>query len=41
MAHEIDTLVREAVFGDANAKTNARKQIHLQARKRGAASSSI
>src|SRR5438093_608861 len=41
MAHEIDTLVREAVFGDANAKSNARKQIHLQARKRGAASSSI
>ncbi len=41
MAHEIDTLVRDAVFGEANAKSNARKQIHLQARKRGAASSSI
>jgi fructose/tagatose bisphosphate aldolase len=41
MAHEIDTLVRDAVFGDANAKSSARKQIHLQARKRGAASSSI
>jgi len=41
MAHEIDTLVRDAVFGDANAKSKARKQIHLQARKRGAASSSI
>ena len=41
MAHEIDTLVRDAVFGDANAKSNARKQIHLQARKRGAASASI
>src|SRR6058998_3659303 len=41
MAHEIDTLVREAVFGDANAKTNARKQIHVEARKRGAAPASI
>src|SRR2546428_744138 len=41
MAHEIDTLARDAVFGEANAKSNARKQIHVQARKRGAASSSI
>jgi hypothetical protein len=41
MAHEIDTLVREAVFGDGNAKAEARKQIHLEARKRGAVSSSI
>src|SRR2546428_2166841 len=41
MAHEIDTLARDAVFGEANAKSNARKQIHVQARKSGAASSSI
>src|SRR5712691_6055061 len=41
MAHEIDDLVRNAVFGDANAKVQARQQIHLEARKRGAVSSSI
>ncbi len=41
MAHEIDALVRDAVFGDANGKANARKQIHLQARKSGAVASSI
>jgi fructose/tagatose bisphosphate aldolase len=37
----IDSLVRDAVFGDANAKAGARKQIHVEARKRGAASASI
>ncbi len=41
MAHELDRLVRDAVFGDANAKSAARKTIHLEARKRGAVSSSI
>ena len=37
----IDSVVRDAVFGDANAKASARKQIHVEARKRGAASASI
>src|SRR5690242_18345786 len=37
----IDSVVRDAVFGDGDAKANARKQIHVEARKRGAASSSI
>ena len=37
----IDQAVRDAVFGDANAKAAARKQIHNEARGRGAASSSI
>src|SRR5205809_5459949 len=37
----IDSLVRDAVFGDANAKAAARQQIHLEARKGGAASTSI
>ena len=37
----IDSLVRDAVFGDANAKAAARKQIHVEARKNGAASASI
>ncbi len=41
MAHEIDKLIRDAVFGDANTKSNARIQIHLEARKRGAVSSTI
>ena len=41
MAHELDRLVRDAVFGDAAAKTEARRKIHLDARKRGAVSSSI
>src|SRR6267143_6100596 len=41
MAHVIDRLVREAVFGDGDAKSKARKEIHLEARKRGAVSSSI
>ena len=37
----IDSVVRDAVFGDANAKASARKQIHVEARKRGASSVSI
>jgi fructose-bisphosphate aldolase, class II len=41
MPNEIDQLVRDAVFGEGSAKTEARKKIHLQARKRGAVSSSI
>jgi fructose/tagatose bisphosphate aldolase len=41
MAHDTDKLVRDAVFGDANTKSQARKQIHLDARKRGAVSSTI
>jgi len=38
---DIDAVVRDAVFGDAGAKSNARKQIHVEARKKGAASASI
>jgi len=41
MAHELDRLVRDAVFGDATTRSAARKQIHLEARKRGAVSSSV
>ena len=41
MAQKIDQLVREAVFGDGDAKSKARKEIHLEARKRGTVSSSI
>jgi fructose/tagatose bisphosphate aldolase len=41
MAQKIDQLVRDAVFGDGDAKSKARKEIHLEARKRGAVSSSI
>jgi fructose-bisphosphate aldolase, class II len=41
MAQKIDQLVREAVFGDGDAKSKARKEIHLETRKRGAVSSSI
>jgi fructose/tagatose bisphosphate aldolase len=41
MTHPIDQLVHNAVFGDGAAKADARKQIHLQARKSGAVSSSI
>lgn len=41
MAHEIDQLAFTAVFGDENAKAEARRQIHLRARKSGAVSSSI
>src|SRR5712691_11521231 len=39
--HEIDSLAYSAVFGDAATKAEARKQIHLRARKSGAISSSI
>jgi len=41
MSENVDTLVRDAVFGDADAKARARKQIHVEARKRGAAPASI
>ena len=37
----IDQLVHTAVFGDGDAKAEARKAIHLEARRRGAVSSSI
>lgn len=37
----IDQLVHTAVFGDGDAKAEARKTIHMAARKRGAVSSSI
>ena len=40
-AQEIDKLAYAAVFGDDKAKAEARKQIHIQARKSGAVSSSI
>jgi fructose/tagatose bisphosphate aldolase len=36
-----DKLVRDAVFGDGDAKASARKEIHLAARRSGAYSSSI
>ena len=41
MAHLIDNLVRDAVFSEGDAKAQARKEIHLEARKRGAVPSSI
>ncbi len=41
MTHEIDQLAFAAVFGDESAKFEARKQIHLRARKSGAVPSSI
>lgn len=41
MTHEVDQLAFTAVFGDDRAKAEARKQIHLQARKSGAISSTI
>ena len=41
MAHDIDSLVRTAVFGDAAAKAEARREIHLRARQSGAISTSI
>ena len=41
MQQPIDDLVRAAVFGDDAAKADARRAIHLQARERGAISSSI
>lgn len=37
----IDQLVRDAVFGDDAVKADARKQIHTEARRRGAVSSSV
>jgi len=37
----IDQLVHTAVFGDGDAKADARRTIHLEARRRGAVSSSI
>jgi fructose/tagatose bisphosphate aldolase len=39
--HQVDKLVRDAVFGETNTKSEARKQIHLTARKAGAVSSTI
>ncbi|HEX9162640.1 MAG TPA: class II fructose-bisphosphate aldolase [Thermoanaerobaculia bacterium] len=41
MTHEVDQLAFTAVFGDENAKAEARREIHLRARKAGAISSSI
>ena len=41
MSDSIDNLVRTAVFGDGDARADARRQIHLQARRSGAISSSI
>ena len=41
MAHEIDQLAYSAVFGNDKSKAEARKQIHMRARKSGAVSSSI
>ena len=41
MTHPIDQLAHSAVFGDGSAKVEARKEIHLRARKSGAVSSSI
>jgi fructose/tagatose bisphosphate aldolase len=38
---DIDQLVRTAVFGEGEAKAEARKTIHLEARRRGAVPSSI
>jgi fructose/tagatose bisphosphate aldolase len=40
-AIDIDQLVRDAVFGDAASKAEARKTIHTEARRRGAVPSSI
>jgi fructose/tagatose bisphosphate aldolase len=37
----VDQLVHTAVFGDGDAKAGARKTIHMEARRRGAVSSSI
>src|SRR5256885_9767 len=37
----IDQLVRSAVFGEGEEKANARREIHLEARRRGAISTSI
>ena len=38
---DIDQLVRTAVFGDGGAKADARRTIHLEARRRGAVPSSV
>jgi fructose/tagatose bisphosphate aldolase len=38
---QVDQLVHTAVFGDGEAKADARKTIHTEARRRGAVSSSI
>ena len=32
MAHEVDKLIRDAVFGDERTKAAARKEIHMRAR---------
>jgi fructose/tagatose bisphosphate aldolase len=41
MAHEVDQLIHNAVFGDEPTKAKARKEIHMRARQSGAVSSSI
>ncbi|MGZ5492437.1 MAG: class II fructose-bisphosphate aldolase [Thermoanaerobaculia bacterium] len=41
MTHEVDQLAFTAVFGDDRARAEARQQIHLQARRSGAISSTI
>ncbi|MEO6486405.1 MAG: class II fructose-bisphosphate aldolase [Thermoanaerobaculia bacterium] len=41
MAHEVDKLIHSAVFGDAGAKAEARKEIHTRARRSGAVPASI
>jgi fructose/tagatose bisphosphate aldolase len=41
MAHEIDKLIRDAVFGNDATRAAARKDIHMRARQSGAISSSI
>ncbi|HYU27295.1 MAG TPA: hypothetical protein VEO74_18935 [Thermoanaerobaculia bacterium] len=38
---DIDQLVRTAVFGDGGAKADARRTIHLEARRRGAVPASV
>ena len=41
MTQNIDKLVRDAVFGDEKAKADARREIHMEARRSGAVSASI
>jgi fructose/tagatose bisphosphate aldolase len=41
MKHSVDELVRAAVFGSDEEKASARRTIHMEARERGAISSSI
>ena len=41
MIHEVDKLIHSAVFGDAGAKAEARKEIHMRARRSGAVPASI